>query len=70
MRNAGLNVESIGLSLFPDTAKFFGFGFYTGQDKTKTKKFILSLGKRVVVCWAHTAHSSGVSCNCNIHQSA
>ncbi|SDF25132.1 hypothetical protein SAMN05421636_1312 [Pricia antarctica] len=44
MGNAGVSAYPKGLGVFSGTAKSFGFCFYAGQDKTKTKRFSLSHG--------------------------
>lgn len=48
--NTGVSAESIGLGVSSSTAKSFGFCFYAGQDKTKTKRFWLSRGGKAVSC--------------------
>ena len=56
IRNAGLGAVSIGLGVSSNTAKSFGFCFYAGQDKTKTKRFWLIArpnGSRVQPRTAH-----------------
>lgn len=58
--NAGVSAESIGLGVSTSTAKSFGFCFYAGQDKTKTKRFWLLRDGKASACQPRTAHSRTV----------
>ena len=57
IRNAGVSAESIGLGLTSGTAKSFGFCFYAGQDKIKTKRFWLIARRNGNRVQPRTAHS-------------
>jgi len=46
-----------GLGLPKNTAKSFGFCFYAGQDKNKTKRFWLQLAGKASARNARTEHS-------------